>query len=120
MGLKNQASYLNSCECRKKIGLPNKYGRILYGWSKYGIANDSYGIYRIAHSKHDRWTEKMKFYRPTNNQKPDQQIWRGVFRAGINAWKSLTEGERTWYKESAKPHKLYGYHYFMRLWLKSH
>ena len=111
---------LHSFEAHKKVGLPNGYGRILYGISKYGINDERAGIYRTAHHDGRRFTQKMKFYRPTNPQTEAQQTWRGVFADGVLAWQNLTPAEKAQYNESAKPRKLNGFMYYMRLWLKSH
>lgn len=120
MPVVNAFEHFNSLQARKRFSLPNKYGRIIYGWSEYGLEDDLAGVYQIKSTPKGQVVSRENFYWPKNPQKPAQQAWRAVFKQGFDAWKALSESEKDEYRKEARKYHFSGFNLFMKNWLNSH
>lgn len=83
-------------------------------------ANPYSGIYQQRRRKGGPIIVREKFYWPANPQTEDQQAWRAVFAAGVEAYHALgPEDLKKWRKKGAKYH-MTGYNKFLSEYLRSH
>lgn len=108
-------------QTKKSLGIPNRLGEHILGWSRLGFRNIFAGIYQVRHKpvRKGQFVVRERFYRPANPQTPAQQDWRDNFRAGMIAWSILTEGQKYEYNQRAEKIGLYGVNIFLREWLTS-
>ena len=78
------------------------------------------GIYKSwrRYGKITYW--RTKLYEPTNNQLPNQQAWRAVYRDAYLAYRDLTSEQKMAYHKRAIGKHFSGYNIFMKEYLKSH
>jgi len=106
-------------EIRGALGLPNSFGEIYFGWSEFGDYFEAAGFYQRRPSMKGQVIVRMRHYWPTNNQHEAQQVWRGVFADGVDAWKALTNEQKEIWRKLKYPRNMLGFHRFMRYYLKS-
>lgn len=109
-----------SSEARKKFGIPNQYGHIVYGVSRYGEINDYAGIYQIRPRPTGRIHVRERFYIPTNPQTVPQQANRSKFADAIFAWQALSSSEKEYYRQKSSGKNMSGYNVFIHEYLISH
>ena len=109
-----------SLDCRGKFGYSGRFGRIAFGYTRLGFYNWYCGIYQKKYYFGKPYLSRMKFYRPTNNQKPQQQLWRGQIRSGVLEWQSFSTSQKKVYNIRAKSRGMSGYNLFLRDWLNLH
>lgn len=109
-----------SLDVRGKLFYPCGFGRVVFGYNKFGFYSVLSGIYSQKITKKGRAISRMKFYRPTNPQTETQQAWRDVFSAGVLAWRSLSSEDKEQLNRRALKFKMEGFNFFMRNWLYSH
>ena len=119
MVLVNPTDNLIACQTRQKLGLAYGYGGAWYGKSKYGYHDLRAGIYRVISIKGHQKNQKMKFYRPPNPSSELQITWQEKYAAGVLAWQSLTAEQKAVYNKRAIGLSFFGYHLFLREYLKS-
>jgi len=109
----------------------NYYGRLRYGSTRQPWLGGLSGIYqrkRVGvgstlppYKRGNRWAiSRMAHYRPTNNQLPGQQAWRGVFADGMAQYALLTTDEKTLLSKEARKTRMLGFNLFMQRWLQEH
>jgi hypothetical protein len=109
-----------SGDARGKFGYSGGLGRLMLGYNRLGFYNWYCGIYQKKYLWGKPYISRQKFYRPTNNQKEKQQIWRGVFRDGKTQYDLLTTEQKIEYKKRGAVQQITGYNLFMSEWLYSH
>lgn len=107
-------------EIRGRLGRPNGFGELYFGWSDFGDWFEQAGIYQKRPSKNGQYIVKMKHYWPAIVYHENQQIWRGVFADGVDAWKALTTEQKEVWKQKKYPRNMLGFHRFMHYYLKAH
>jgi hypothetical protein len=109
---------------RGKYGFGRGRGGSQYGHARYGLSDEHAGIYsrkmygtgvslRPAKLGGRFAISRMKFYRPTNTQQENQQIWRGKFAEIIAAYQALSDDQRAILKRVAKQRGTSGYHLYI-------
>lgn len=111
---------LLSMDARGKLGWSGGFGRIRFGYNKFGYYNWYAGIYSKKHQWGKTYISRMKFYRPTNPNSVGQQARRTAFANGMSAWASLSTDQKNIYKRRAKPYKMNGSNLFMKEYLNTH
>ena len=114
MALVDFPDRLISMTARKRVGLPNRYGWIIYGWAQYGVDDDNAGVYQVRPTKTKRVHVKMRFCWPINRQTEPQQLNRGKFALAVEAWQALSAEQKAVYNQRAVPLHFFGYHLFLR------
>jgi hypothetical protein len=109
-----------SGEARGKFGYSGGFGRIAFGYTRFGFYNWYAGIYQKKYYFGKPYISRMKFYRPKNNQKPTQQLWRGVFKDGKAQYDLLSDEQKLVYKKRGILKHITGYNIFMSEWLFAH
>lgn len=102
--------------------VPPSSAQFLPGWLIWGRIGDvgkpdilgANGIWQRRHTKTGVRSIKMKFYTPTNPRTELQQANRQKFADAAAAWNSLTEPQKTVYRNRAKRLSLYGWNLFVR------
>lgn len=110
----------NTIEVRGALGRPNGFGDLYFGWSDFGDEFEEAGFYQRRPRPTGQIIVRMKHYFPTNYQHEQQQVWRGVFADGVDAWKLLTAEQKLVYKQRKYPRHMGGFQRFMREYLKAH
>ena len=116
---------------RGTYGFGRGYGACVYGKARYAASCDQAGIYQrkvhglgstlMPRQEAGRYAiSRMKFYRPTNNQQPQQQIWRGIFASGKAAYDTLSTDEKKTLREEASGGTMTGFNLFMSRFLQAH
>jgi hypothetical protein len=77
------------------------------------------GIYQVRTRFNRIVNVKEKFYKPYNPRTELQQANRLKFRAGIDAWHSLSPEEKEEYNKRAYRLKIYGVNLFLREYMLS-
>ncbi len=95
------------------------YGFNKYGETRYGEANERWGIYHTRHELGKTYTTKMKFYIPSNPRTPAQQSWRQTFKDGMINWNNLTEEQQKEYNIKGSKLGLPGQNVFIKEYLNS-
>ena len=109
-----------SVEARGKFGYSGAFGRIAFGYNRFGFYSWWCGIYQKKYIWGKPYFSKMKFYRPTNPQTLTQQAWRENIKTGVLAWRDLPSLDKIDFNNRAVPLKMSGYNLFLREWLYSH
>lgn len=99
------------------------FGFIRLGHSTFGAIAHVGGVYqkrvtgynntgRKAHLPRKAYYVRMRYYRPTNPNTPEQQAKRTLFADAMASWQGLSAGEKRQWKIKAlrhgrRPHNLY-------------
>ncbi len=110
---------LLSFDVRGKFALPNKFGEIRFGWSKFGDSTIWAGQFQKRMTLNGPAISRSRHMWPRNPQTTPQQTWRGTFADGVAEWQSLTAGDKSVYNERAFSLRLSGFNLFMREYLNS-
>lgn len=109
---------LRSIQSRQKFGNLYGYGACEYGQLYYGMPEEIAGIYRIRHYSGKIYHERMNFFIQPITHTSGQDAQRAKYIPAVNAWKALSDSERTEYNRKARGRHYYGYHLFMKEQLK--
>jgi hypothetical protein len=109
-----------SLDARGTFGYSGAFGRIAFGFNRFGFYHWYCGIYQKKYYFGKPYISKEKFYRPTNPQTERQMLWRGVVTSGHNEWASFDIETKEQYRLRARGLPMTGYNLFMREWLNSH
>ena len=109
-----------SMNARGRFGYGGGFGRIAFGYNRFGFYSKYSGIYSKKFYFGKPYISKMKFYRPTNPQTVPQQAWRAVFTDGFNAWQALTTEQKNVWRLRAKFKRMTGFNLFMSEYLNTH
>jgi hypothetical protein len=101
-----------------KLGFPNCFGQIQFGWSRFGERNDYAGYYQMRPRPGGAILVKMRHYWPTYTNSPTQQNQRSTFRGGVQAWQALTLEQKAVYNNLKYPRYMSGFNRFMRKYMK--
>lgn len=115
---------------RKRLGKPNQFGWIMFGWSEFGDDNYAAGVYQQRRNR--RWngidgfiSEKhprnfiMKPAWPVQPPSEARDAQQDKFRTAIGMWQALTTSEKEVYNKIATRRSRRGFDYFMSKTLKS-
>lgn len=126
MAVTNFSRSLYSLSAHKKIGRVSFFGRAFFGFSYYGqeiskMADGAVisGVFRERVSYGKRIKEILPFMYPSNPRTEAQQANRQKITNGVQAWKNLTEEEKSVYNKKAIGKRMSGYNLFLRQYLKS-
>lgn len=108
-----------SIDIRGRLGKPNGFGELYFGWSDFGDWFEGAGFYQARRNTKGQIIVKLRHYWPTNNQHVEQQAWRQVFKDGVNSWNELSESEKIEWNKKKYPRKMLGFHRYMRYYLKA-
>lgn len=111
---------LNSLDARGRFGYGGGFGRLSFGFNRFGFYSKFCGIYQKKYYYGVPYISKMKMYRPTNPRTAPQQNWRAVFNAGVNAWFALDAESKDIWRRRAKNLHMTGFNKFMSEYLQSH
>ena len=121
---------LISMEARKKLGIPNQYGYIVYGIARYGEKNDYAGIYQVRHTPYGifpptkkvppgRFIVRMRHYVPTETALRIANPRRGIFANAVHAWQALDASQKEVFRIKSKSKHMTGYNVFLHEYLIS-
>ena len=115
---------------RKRLGKPNQFGWITFGWSEFGDNNPYSGVYQQRHNR--KWNGAggfimtsgpknffMKPAWPVYVETWDRNVQIEKFKYSLIMWQALTEAEKMSYNRIASRKSKRGYDYFMSKTLKS-
>lgn len=126
----NVGHYIPADTIRKRMGLPNGFGWIMFGWSQFGDDNYWQGVYQQRRNRrydgfgHFVPTSGPRNFimkptwpvQPASSLRDAQQL---KFRNAVTAWQSLTLDQKKVYNTIATKKSRQGYQYFLSLQLKS-
>ena len=115
---------------RGRMGFPNGFGWLTFGWSRFGDDNYYQGVYQIRHHREydgvggfNIEKKQNQFYmkpawpiQPPSTARDAQQ---NKFKTALSAWQALTDEEKAGYNKIASRSSRRGYDYFMSKKLKS-
>lgn len=107
---------LLSMDARGKFGWSGGFGRIAFGYTRFGFYSWYAGIYQKKYYFGKPYISRMKFYRPTNPQTVKQQNWRAVHAYAVALWQAFETSVKTAYNKRAQRKKMSGYN----LWLSEY
>lgn len=110
---------LISLDERNMIGLPNGFGLIQFGWSRFGDDNIRAGIYQIRHTKKGTRSIKMRHYVTPNPRTVKQQANRNKFALGMASWRLLDTEQKKLYDELGTLLYMSGMNYYLREYLNN-
>lgn len=122
--------YVPADTIRKRLGKPNFFGWIMFGWSEFGDDNFASGVYQQR--RHRKWDGINGFIidgrqnnfiqkpawpvQPPSEARDAQQA---KFKTALLAWQALTNEEKKEYNIYAHRRGRRGYDFFMSKTLKS-
>ncbi|MFZ2153990.1 MAG: hypothetical protein WAV16_02050 [Candidatus Moraniibacteriota bacterium] len=122
--------YVPADTIRKRLGKPNGFGWIMFGWSEFGDDNYYQGVYQQRRKR--KWNGVNGFIidgrqrnfimkpawpvQPVSEARDAQQL---KFKNALLAWQALTESKKAEYNKIATKKSKRGYDYFMSKQLKS-
>lgn len=122
--------YVHADTIRKRLGKPNGFGWIMFGWSEFGDDNYYQGVYQQRRNR--RWngaggfiSEKhprnfiMKPAWPVQPPSEARDAQQAKFKTALSLWQALTLSEKMSYNKIASRRSRRGYDYFMSKTLKS-
>ena len=107
------------------MGIPGGFGDVMFGVSKFGYFDPKNGVYQMRYPlkpgmvyTYDKTKSKIahriRYTISTNPRTEGQQVNRGKFLSGMEAWKALSSDQKKlWYKK-ARPRGMPGTSLFMR------
>lgn len=110
---------LNSLDARGKFGFSGGFGRITFGYFRFGFYSKFSGIYSKKYYYGEPYISRMKFYRPTNPQTIKQQNWRAICAYAWVLWADVDSDQREQYRLQADKLGITGPNLFMSKWLKN-
>lgn len=102
----------------QKMGRPNGFGLIQFGWSVFGDFNASAGYYQTRPAKKGRVIVKMRHYWPDNTPSDKRNAVWSKFALGVQAWKALDAQNKQYYNDLKYPEGQSGFNRFMSLWIR--
>jgi hypothetical protein len=114
----------------KRLGKPNGFGWIIFGWSQFGDNNRFSGVYQGRRRR--RWngvggfdmisSPKNFFQKPAWPTQPPsvaRDAQQAKFKTALEMWQALTNEQKKEYNRLANGAQRRGYDYFMSKTLKS-
>jgi len=111
---------LLSLDARGRFGYSGGFGRIAFGYNRFGFYNWYCGTYQKKYYYGKPYIARQRITWGSNPQTERQQLWRGVFADGKAEYDLLDNEARQQWREWGNKRKLTGYNYFMSEWLKEH
>jgi len=122
--------YIPADTLRKRMGKPNGFGWIIFGWSEFGDDNYYQGVYQQRRNRHwngvdgfisDKHPRNfiMKPAWPVQPPSVARDAQQAKFKTALAMWQTLTTNEKTLYNTIASRRSKRGYDYFMSKTLKS-
>jgi hypothetical protein len=115
---------------RKRLGKPNFFGWIRFGWSEFGDDNYASGVYQQRRNR--RWNGVdgfisakhprnfiMKPAWPVQPASVARDAQQAKFTTALGMWQALTTEQKKYYNTIANRLSRRGYDYFMSKTLKS-
>lgn len=115
---------------RGRMGKPNQFGWIIFGWSEFGDSCPYSGVYQQRRNR--KWDgiggfiiggEQKNFFQkpawPCQPASAARDAQQAKFKTALLAWQSLTKEQKTVYNHIASKKSKRGYDYFMHEQLKS-
>lgn len=109
---------LKSIHSHQSFGLPNGYGKGIYGRSKYGDFNPIAGIYRNFVFNKKRYQIKTDFYPYVITNTESQEVIRTKFKNAMSAWQALSESEKAVYKKRCIGRHMSGHNLYISEFMK--
>ncbi len=122
--------YIPADTLRKRMGLPNGFGWLRFGWSEFGDDNYYQGVYQQRRNR--KWDGIdgfimtsgprnfiMKPAWPTQPASVARDAQQAKFSTALSMWQALTIEEKKYYNTIASRRSRRGYDYFMSKTLKS-
>lgn len=82
-----------------------------------GLPNLPAGVYKVYHLGGKPVQVCCKLYSPVNHKTANQLVWQAIYRAGVVAYKALTDDQRDIYHRRAYGKHFSGYNIFMKEYL---
>ena len=111
--------HLRSVFSQKKFGEKDLFGTLDFGSRLYGGLFDASGIYRVRHYNGKVYREVMDFYPYKIRHSIPLDANRDKFRNAVLAWQALVPAEKIAYNLRATGRHYFGYHLFMKEYLKA-
>jgi hypothetical protein len=105
-------------DIRGTFGYSGAFGRIAYGFNRFGFYDWRCGIYQKKYYFGKPYLSKMKFYRPTNPRTLKQQNWRAVCAYAWVLWADTDSLTRSKWGKIGARRRISGANAFMSNWLK--
>ena len=118
MAITTVLTRLFSFQTTKDMGLPNGFGEVYFGWSQFGDWNIYAGTYARVDTPGGREIVRKRHMWPVNPQTVAQQARRIVFANGVQAWRDLTDEQRSAYNIAGNKKAITGYNLFLSEYLK--
>lgn len=122
--------YIPADTLRKRMGLPNGFGWLRFGWSEFGDDNYYQGVYQQRRNR--KWNGVdgfnmisgprnfiMKPAWPTQPASALRDAQQAKFSTALGMWQALTAEQKKYYNTIASRRSRRGYDYFMSKTLKS-
>lgn len=109
-----------SLDARGKFGFSGGFGRIAFGYNRFGFYSWYAGVYQKKYYFGKPYISRQKFNWGSNPQTEFQQLWRAQVASGWVAWFALTSDQKWQYRDRAKNLTMTGANLFMREWLNAH
>ncbi len=110
---------LLSLDARGKFGYSGAFGRLAFGYNRFGFYSWWCGIYQKKYYFGKPYISRMKFYRPTNPRTLKQQNWRMVASYMWVLWASFDDETKEQWKIRGNQNGYTGANAFMSQWLKN-
>lgn len=104
---------------RKKWDSRTRYGKPVYGRSRFGALDGFSGIYQQRSCKEGKITILEKFYVPTDTWSQAKQDAQDKWKLAVAAYKVLTADERWVYHSRAVGKHYTGYNLYIKEFMKS-
>jgi IS1 family transposase len=109
-----------SLDARGKFGYSGGFGRIAFGYNRFGLYTWYAGIYQKLYLWGKPYISRKKFAWGDGGHSEIQVIRRGVFADAVSAWQALDSDQKNVFKKRAKNLPMSGYNLFLKEWLFSH
>ena len=108
-GLEN----LMSVRCTGTFGYGGGFGKIVFGYNRFGFHSDFCGIYSAKKTLKGKKISRMKFYRTPNPQTVPQQANRQKFANLMSIWHDFSPALKQIYNTKAKRYKMSGLNLYL-------
>ena len=110
---------LLSLDARGKFGYAGAFGRLSFGYNRFGFYSWWCGIYQKRYYYGKPYISRARFYRPKNTYTIKRQNWRMILAYSLIVWRSFSDVQKKQLDKKAIGKHMTGYNYFNSDWLKN-
>ena len=104
----------------KRFGFSTFFGKIFFGFARFGDDNEYADIYHYKNSAGQRKFVRQLMQWPTNPRTEAQQSHRATFADAVSAWQALDPDQKFSWRKKGQRRMIGGYNAFLSDYMLTH